>query len=113
MIIQARRSSLPAVLWPSSFFAVDDFIGFVGCVIPLGPERCSAFVDMYVRPGADEVIVDDWMKMWDQVMREDAEATDRQQVGYRSGQVAAGRLMLNSEHNLQAFMCRTYQALTS
>ena len=102
-----------AFLWPSSFFAVDDFIGFVGSVIPLGPERCSAFVDMYVRPGADEVIVDEWLKMWDQVLREDAEATDRQQLGYRSGQIPAGRLMLNSEHNLQAFMRRTYQALAS
>ena len=38
-------------------------------------------------------------------------ATNRQQVGYRSGQIPAGRLMLNSEHNLQAFMRRTYQAL--
>jgi len=102
-----------AFLWPSSFFAADDFIGFVGSVIPLGPERCSAFVDMYVRPGADEVIVDEWLKMWDQVLREDAEATDRQQLGYRSGQIPAGRLMLNSEHNLQAFMRRTYQALAS
>ncbi len=49
--------------------------------------------------------------MWDQVLREDAAATNRQQVGYRSGQIPAGRLMLNSEHNLQAFMRRTYQAL--
>ncbi len=102
-----------AFLWPSSFFAVDDFIGFVGSVIPLGPERCSAFVDMYVRPGADEGIVDEWLKMWDQVLLEDGAATDRQQLGYRSGQIPAGRLMLNSEHNLQAFMRRTYQALVS
>jgi hypothetical protein len=47
----------------------------------------------------------------DQVLREDAAATNRQQVGYRSVQIPAGRLMLNSEHNLQAFMRRTYQAL--
>ena len=100
-----------AFLWPSSFFAVDDFIGFVGSVTPAGPERCSASADMYVRPGADEDIVGEWLKMWDQVLREDAAATNRQQVGYRSAQIPAGRLMLNSEHNLQAFMRRTYQAL--
>ena len=100
-----------AFLWPSSFFAVDDFVGFVGAVTPLAPERCTAYVDMYVRPGADEEIVSEWLKMWDQVLLEDAGATDRQQVGYRSGQIPAGRLMLNSEHNLQAFMRRTYQAL--
>jgi phenylpropionate dioxygenase-like ring-hydroxylating dioxygenase large terminal subunit len=102
-----------AFLWPSSFFAVDDFIGFVGSVSPVAAERCSAFVDMYVRPGADETIVSQWLAMWDEVLREDAEATDRQQIGYRCGQVPAGRLMLNSEHNLQAFMRRTYQALVS
>src|SRR5215469_3466744 len=102
-----------AFLWPSSFFAVDDFIGFVGSVTPTGPERCSAFADMYVRPGADEETVDGWLKMWDQVLREDAVATNRQQVGYGSGQIPAGRLMLNSEHNLQAFMRRTYQAMTT
>jgi phenylpropionate dioxygenase-like ring-hydroxylating dioxygenase large terminal subunit len=100
-----------AFLWPSSFFAVDDFIGFVGTVTPLAPERCTAFVDMYVRPGADEQVVGEFLKMWDQVLLEDAEATNRQQIGYRSGQIPAGRLMLNSEHNLQAFMRRTYQAL--
>jgi hypothetical protein len=92
---------------------VDDFIGFVGSISPLGPERCSAFVDMYVRPDADGAIVDEWLTMWDQVLREDVDATNLQQVGYRSGQVQAGRLMLNSEHNLQAFMRRTFQALTS
>jgi len=52
----------------------------------VGPERCSAFVDMYVPPGADEVIIDEWLKMWDCPM-------------------------LKTEHNLQAFMTRTYQAL--
>ena len=62
---------------------------------------------------ADESIVGEWLAMWDEVLREDAAATDRQQVGYRCGQISAGRLMLNSEHNLQAFMRRTYEALTS
>jgi choline monooxygenase len=39
-------------------------------VIPVGPERCSAFVDIYVRPGADEVIVDEWLKMQDERSKE-------------------------------------------
>jgi hypothetical protein len=66
-----------------------------------------------VRPGADQRIVDEFLAMWDEVLREDGDATDRQQIGYRCGQIPAGRLMLNSEHNLQAFMRRTYQALVS
>jgi hypothetical protein len=66
---------------------------------------------MYVRPGTSEAVVSEWLDLWDQVLREDAEATNRQQVGYRCGQIPAGHLMLSSEHNLQAFMRRTYQAL--
>lgn len=100
-----------AFLWPTSFFAVDDYIGFIGSVIPQGPERCRAFVDMYVPPGRDEEISEEWLKMWDLTLEEDKQATDRQQIGYRSGSVPHGRLLLDSESCLQAFMRRTWQAL--
>ena len=76
-----------AYLWPTSFFALDDYVGFVGAIMPLAPERCLAFVDMYSKPGADPSIVADWLKMWDQTLIEDQAATDNQQVGYRSGRV--------------------------
>ena len=102
-----------AYLWPTSFFALDDYVGFVGAIMPLAPERCLAFVDMYSKPGADPSVVADWLKMWDQTLIEDQAATDNQQVGYRSGRVPRGRLMLDSEHPLQAFMRRTWKALVS
>jgi choline monooxygenase len=102
-----------AFTFPSSFFALDDYVGFVGSVLPLDAERCWAFVDMYAKPGADETVVKEWLKMWDQTLIEDKLATDIQQVGYRSRRVPVGRLMLDSETPLQAFMRRTYQALAS
>lgn len=102
-----------AFTFPSSFFALDDYVGFVGSVQPLAPERCFAYVDMYSRPGADETVVKEWLKMWDQTLIEDKRATDIQQLGYRSRAVPTGRLMLDSESPLQAFMSRTLAALSS
>lgn len=102
-----------AFTFPSSFFALDDYVGFVGSVQPLAPEKCFAYVDMYSRPGADETVVNEWLKMWDQTLIEDKRATDIQQVGYRSRTVPAGRLMLDSESPLQAFMSRAFTALCS
>jgi choline monooxygenase len=102
-----------AFAFPSSFFALDDYVGFVGQVIPLDVERCFAFVDMYAKPGADETVVKEWLDMWDRTLEEDKQATDVQQIGYRSGRVPAGRLMLDSESPLQSFMRATLDALTA
>ena len=100
-----------AFLWPNSFFAADDYVGFVGAVVPRGPERCHAFVDMYAPEGGDEEITQEWLKLWDDTLEEDKLATDRQQLGYRSGMVPHGRLMPGSEGALSAFMRRTWHAL--
>lgn len=102
-----------AFLWPTSFFAVDDYVGFVGAVVPRGPERCMAFVEMYAPEGGDPEITQEWLKLWDDTLEEDKLATDLQQVGYRSGMVPNGRLMPDSEGGLTAFMRRTWRALNS
>jgi phenylpropionate dioxygenase-like ring-hydroxylating dioxygenase large terminal subunit len=100
-----------AFLWPTSFVGVDDYVGFAGNVRPTGPESCAASADMYVRPGVDEELLADWLDMWDRTFREDKQATDLQQAGYRSGGVPYGRLMLDSEECLMAFMRRTWEAV--
>ncbi len=41
--------------------------------------------------------------MWDRTLIEDKRATDIQQIGYNSGRVPAGRLLLDSESPLQSF----------
>lgn len=102
-----------AFAYPSSFFALDDYVGFVGQVYPLGHEKCFAFVDMYAKPGADETIVKEWLDMWDRTLEEDKQATDTQQIGYRSGRIPHGRLMLDSESPLQAFMQTTLRTLAN
>ncbi|WP_336793434.1 aromatic ring-hydroxylating dioxygenase subunit alpha [Gordonia malaquae] len=100
-----------AFTFPSSFFALDDYVGFVGSVQPVGPEKCWAFVDMYARPGADPVVVKEWLDMWDRTLIEDKRATDVQQIGYNSGRVPSARLMLDSESPLQTFMRGVADAL--
>lgn len=100
-----------AFTYPSSFFALDDFVGFIGTVQPIDETRCYAFVDMYAKPGTDPEIVKAWLEMWDQTLIEDKQATDIQQIGYSSGRVKSGRLMLDSEGPLQAFMKATLKRL--
>lgn len=102
-----------AFTYPSSFFALDDYVGFVGSVQPVAPQKCWAFVDMYAKPGADPQLVKEWLEMWDQTLIEDKRATDIQQIGYNSGTVRAGRLLLDSESPLQSFMQTTVRALLS
>jgi phenylpropionate dioxygenase-like ring-hydroxylating dioxygenase large terminal subunit len=98
-------------LWPTSFFAADDYVGFVGAVVPTGPRRCWAYVDMYAPAHGDPELTEEWLKLWDETLAEDKLATDLQQIGYRSGMVPHGQLMPNSEHALTAFMRRTWRAL--
>lgn len=109
--IEGHKGFRFAFTFPSSFFALDDYVGFIGSVQPLGPEKCWAYVDMYAKPGADPVVVKEWLDMWDRTLEEDKQATDIQQIGYRSGRVPAGRLMLDSESPLQSFMRTTIKAL--
>ncbi len=68
---------------------------------------------MYAKPGADPVVVKEWLDMWDRTLIEDKRATDIQQIGYNSGRVPAGRLLLDSESPLQSFMRTAVTALSS
>lgn len=100
-----------AFLFPGSFYAVDDYVGFIGAVYPTGPETCFAYVDMYTNPDGDDEIAKQWLDMWDRTLIEDKQATDLQQIGYRSGRVPNARLMLDSESPLQAFLQRVWASL--
>lgn len=100
-----------AFTYPSSFFALDDFVGFIGTVQPVDANHCYAYVDMYSKPGTDPELVKAWIEMWDQTLIEDKGATDIQQAGYASSRVPLGRLMLDSESPLQAFMQATLKHL--
>ena len=76
------------------------------------PEAAS-FLLLTLEPGADPIVVKEWLDMWDRTLIEDKRATDIQQIGYNSGRVRAGRLLLDSESPLQSFMRTAVTALSS
>lgn len=90
--------------FPSSFFALDDLVGFVGAVYPTSPTTSYAFIDLYAKPGADPETVAAYEKMWDQTLIEDKQASDAQQAGYSSRQIEKAHLLLDSELTIQAFL---------
>ncbi|WP_340539261.1 aromatic ring-hydroxylating oxygenase subunit alpha [Nocardioides sp. GXZ039] len=100
-----------AFTFPSSFYALDDYVGFVGSIQPVAPGKSWAFVDMYSKPGADERVVKEWIEMWDRTLIEDKTATDIQQIGYQSGRIPAGQMMVDSEGPLVQFMRTTLDRL--
>lgn len=100
-----------AFTFPSSFYALDDYVGFVGSIQPVSPGKSWAFVDMYAKPGADERVVSEWLDMWDRTLIEDKAATDIQQIGYNSGRVPQGQMLVDSEGPLVQFMRTTLNRL--
>lgn len=88
---------------PNGFVAIDDVVMFVHTVVPTGPETCVMYVDIHVDPTLEEGAVAEWMDIYDQTLKEDKVAVERQQVGYRSGAVNSGRLLTESEAPLRWF----------
>jgi phenylpropionate dioxygenase-like ring-hydroxylating dioxygenase large terminal subunit len=90
-------------MWPTSFFAQDDFVAFTGMIVPTGVETCDFVADVYVRPEADEKFVEEWMEMWNQTLLEDSEVVLVQQPGLRSNAIPYGRLLPRSESPIAHF----------
>ena len=99
-------------IWPTSFFAVDDYVAFPGTIIPTGPESCRFMADFYVNRECDQAFVDEWVEMYTQTLAEDAEAVRLQQPGLRSRMVPHGRLMPGSESSIAHFHRLVWQAIS-
>ena len=90
-------------IWPTSFFAVDDYVAFPGIIIPTGPESCRFVADFFVNPECDATFVDEWLEMYNLTIAEDCGAVLVQQPGLRSRMVPNGRLMPASESSIAHF----------
>jgi phenylpropionate dioxygenase-like ring-hydroxylating dioxygenase large terminal subunit len=90
-------------LWPTSFWAQDDYVAFTGMIIPTGVETCRFIADVYSHPDADEEFVQSWMEMYNQTLIEDKEVVLVQQPGLRSNMVPHGRLLPRSESPIMHF----------
>jgi phenylpropionate dioxygenase-like ring-hydroxylating dioxygenase large terminal subunit len=75
----------------------------IGPVWPVGPERSAGFLDYFFAEGEDEQWIRDLLELDDQVGREDTELVERVQRGVRSGALAEGRLLGESERLIAHF----------
>jgi phenylpropionate dioxygenase-like ring-hydroxylating dioxygenase large terminal subunit len=99
-------------MWPTSFFAVDDYVAFPGIIIPTGPESCRFIADFFVNPECDTAFVDEWLEMYNRTIAEDCEAVLVQQPGLRSRMVPHGRLMPGSESSISHFHRLVWRAIS-
>ncbi len=84
----------------------------IGPVWPEGPDRTVGFLDYFFGPEVDEEAARELIAFDDQVGREDTALVESVQRGVRSGLVAGGRLMPESERLIASFQARVTKALT-
>ena len=75
----------------------------IGPVLPAGPERTTGFLDYFFAPDAEPAWVDELLEFDKQVGAEDRVLVERVQQGVRSGLVAEGRLLGESEQLVARF----------
>ena len=75
----------------------------IGPVLPAGPERTTGFLDYFFAPDAEPAWVDELLEFDRQVGAEDRVLVERVQQGVRSGLVAEGRLLGESEQLVARF----------
>jgi phenylpropionate dioxygenase-like ring-hydroxylating dioxygenase large terminal subunit len=100
-------------LWPN--FGINVFPGrpnlSCGPILPLGPERTGRFLDYFFAPGVDQAWIDELMAFDDQIGREDRALVEGVQRGIRSGILAEGRLLTESEQLVAHFQRLCAEAL--
>jgi phenylpropionate dioxygenase-like ring-hydroxylating dioxygenase large terminal subunit len=85
----------------------------IGPVVPLDAERTHRYLDYFFVPGTDEQWIADFMELDDQVGAEDRVLVERVQAGMRSGMLADGYLLPESERLIAHFERLLVEALGS
>jgi phenylpropionate dioxygenase-like ring-hydroxylating dioxygenase large terminal subunit len=75
----------------------------IGPVVPAGTERTFRFLDYFFAPGAAAEWIDEVLELDDQVGAEDRVLVERVQEGMRSGVIADGYLLPESERLIAHF----------
>jgi choline monooxygenase len=100
-------------LWPN--FGINVFPGqpnlSCGSMLPLGPERTARVLDYFFAPDVDQAWVDELIAFDDQIGREDTALVEGVQRGVRSGVLAEGRLLSESEQLVAHFQRLCAEAL--
>jgi choline monooxygenase len=100
-------------LWPN--FGINVFPGrpnlSCGSILPLAPERTFRFLDYFFAPGVDQAWVDELIAFDGQIGQEDTTLVEGVQRGVRSGALAEGRLLSESEQLVAHFQRLCAEAL--
>jgi carnitine monooxygenase subunit len=100
-------------LWPN--FGLNVFPGHpnlsCGPMLPVGPERTARFLDYFFAPDVEQSWVDELLAFDEQVGREDRALVEGVQRGVRSGVLAEGRLLSESEQLVAHFQRLCTKAL--
>ncbi len=83
----------------------------IGPIVPRTAERTYRFLDYLVAPDTDEAWIDDMLAFDDEVGAEDRILVERVQQGVRSGLLAEGRLLPQSERLVAHFQSLVLDAL--
>lgn len=83
----------------------------IGPVIADAPERTTRFLDYFFAPDAEQAWIDDYLALDDLVGAEDRVLVERVQAGVRTGAVASGRLLEESEQLIAHFQALVVAAL--
>jgi phenylpropionate dioxygenase-like ring-hydroxylating dioxygenase large terminal subunit len=85
----------------------------IGPVVPLATERTHRFLDYFFVPDTDEQWIADYLELDSVVGVEDRVLVERVQLGMRSGMIADGALMVESERLIAQFEWLLVEALGS
>lgn len=102
-------------LFPGTFISKDDYLAFAGTTVPLGPELTAFVSHTWVRDGVAPALLEDWNAMWDETLREDADAVRIQQAGLSSRALDFGQLSAEADTMILKFhelVWRAYRAAT-
>jgi choline monooxygenase len=83
----------------------------IGPIVPLAPERTWRFLDYFVAPDADDAWVEELLAFDTQVGAEDRALVERVQRGVRSGLLAEGLLLPESERLVAHFQALVVDSL--
>ena len=83
----------------------------IGPLVPAGPERSRGFLDYFFAPDVDDAWIEELLAFDDQVGSEDRVLVERVQRGVRSGAIADGVVLDESEQLVAWFQRRVADAL--
>ena len=90
-------------VFPSSFLQLDGLVGYVGNIVPTGPESCVVTMYIFFRRGSDLEMVADWAEMYKKTTEEDLDALRQQRAAFHAELFERAYVMAATERPIAHF----------